>query len=628
MAFRVGALARAAFLVQNAGGSRMRALAPSPLTSLLHALSCLSVLGALCGCDGCDKEPKVPFKLGSEAASDAELALVRELDAESQVFGSAVDKPRVDGAELPLDFVRALLAHDLDADGDRDVIALSHDTARRLRLSVSIRDGDAYQPESDVAGFVVPGDESCVLREAGLSALARDKAVLSIALNCGDPQRPLPPSLTLLSLEAPPRLYERFELLGDADTAALTLRAEASDTDADGHTDFLLEVTARDPARAAATLKLAWLDRAGGLSRDMREPEASFAAWASAAQSQLAKTPEQAAATAEQLLFFEQSLCRERAEAQLVVSGSSGISCGPSKAASQALATLVLARCKLQQVLPATWAYAELARRELKPDKRTLERVLGALAQLPHTPGITLREGPRLDPLERPRLALPSARFLTDDQLLLERPVPTLYDLSRSEELPAPAPGDRLFRDPSGQLMVADIERDACGGLRLRVERAPRAGAPYVPGAVVSTPALRPSAGRPPCKQAGAKAHADGGYQVLGWAPQGVVLVRGLEGSVVPLDLQGAPAGEPFALPAGAPLPAPLPSGAGTPDGARYAELSPAGILVYARGGSPPELWRPDGYSALAASARQPAISPSGKRVAVLANGGVYVLSR
>ncbi|HEX6243309.1 MAG TPA: hypothetical protein VFZ61_20485, partial [Polyangiales bacterium] len=164
----------------------MRAYAPVWLNSRIEAGGLALLLG-LGGCDACGNEPKVPFKLGGEGNPDAELLLVRELDAQSQAFQSAVDKPRVDGAELPLDFVRAVLAHDLDADNDRDVIALSHDTGRRLRLTVSVREGDAFQAESDVAGFQVPGDESCVLREASLTPLASDKAVLSIALNCGDP---------------------------------------------------------------------------------------------------------------------------------------------------------------------------------------------------------------------------------------------------------------------------------------------------------------------------------------------------------------------------------------------------------------------------------------------------------
>jgi hypothetical protein len=431
----------------------------------------------------------------------------------------------------------------------------------------------------------------------------------------------------LLSLEAPPRIYERFEVLGDAETSPLALRAEAQDADGDGHADFLLEALKRGDSGDAA-LKLAWLDRASGLSQDLREPETTFAAWASAAQSQLAKAPEQAAASAARLLFYERSLCRERGEAVLLISGSAGIACGQSKAATAALATLVLAHAKLQQVPDAIAAYGELARRSARPDKRTLERVLNALGNLPRTQGVTLREGPRVELSERPRLTLPGARFSDEEHLLLKRAVPVIYDLSRGEEAAPSAVPDVLVRDPSGQLLVSDIERDACGLDHLRIERAPRPEAVYVPGALVSSPALLPSAGRPACKQAGGKTHVESGFQVLGWAPQGVVLARGPEVWVVPLDLQGQPAGEPFALPERAPLPAPLPSGAGSSDGVHYAQLSPAGVLVFSRSGAPPELWRPDGYSAIAASARQVAISPSGRRAAVVANGGVYILSR
>lgn len=578
---------------------------------------------ALPACDGCSHEPKVPFKLGGEDAGN-EPALERVADAESRAYESAVDRPKIDGKEIPVDFVRALLAHDLDGDGDRDALLLVHDTVQRLRLVASMRDDSGYQAPTDVAGFTAPGDASCTTSSASLSAIARDKGVLQVALACGDPPRPMPDSLTVLSLEAPPRVYERFEVAGDKETALLSLSLAGKDVDGDGHTDLLLRVARRAEGDADAALELTWFDRASGLSRDVREPETTFAAWASLAREQLPKKPEKARVSAERTLFFENALCRERGAPALIVSGAPGITCGRSAGAASALVTKALADAREKHVADALADYAELAARGQLPSGKPLERLMKALSSLPRREGISLRQGPSAQLVTRPPVHLPSARFISETRLLVHRTQPILYDLERAEELPVNEVIDDLIRDPSGQFLVEDVEREACGGARLRIERAKPPGTPYVHSPAVSTPPITEHA---PCAEAGGSSFADSPYHVLGWAPQGVVLSHGREAVIVPLDVQGMPASAPFALPEGSPLPAPLPSGQASPDGARYAELSPAGVLVFQRGADP-ELWRPDGFGAIALNAREVAISPSGRHVAVVADGTVYVLTR
>jgi hypothetical protein len=578
-------------------------------------------------CDTCGREPKVPFKLGSEHDAAADLLAGAQPDAEARSFESATDRPLVDGKALPLDFVRALIAHDLDGDGDRDVIALVHDAVVRMRLLVSMRDADGFHEARDVAGFSAPGDASCTLHGVSLEANAPDKAVLAITLACGDPPATAPASLTLLSLESPPRCFESVSLASDAEQLPFTLSASASDADSDGRADFVLKIESHADGRDDV-LSLSFLDRASGLSRDVREPEATFAAWASAAQAELAKKPEEAHKLAERVLRYERLLCRERGEPRLVLSAARGIVCGKSKAVSSALATATLALAKLKQGPLALAAYADLARREQKPDKRSWERISAALSTLDSEPLVTLREGPRVEATLRPRLHLPSARFLDDDHLLLRRASPVLYDLQKNEESPLGTPPDELVRDPSGQLALTAIERDGCGALHLRIERAAKVGTPYVAGAPVSMPFIAPGASLVPCKQSPAQGHVESAYQALGWAPQGVVLARGSEAFVVPLTSAGAPAGEPLALPAETPLPAPLTAGAAAADGTRYVELTPFGVLLFERHAAPPALLRPDGFLAIAGAASDVAVSPSGKRVSVVANGTAYVLTR
>lgn len=598
----------------------------------LPRLGLAAMLAVAPGCDACSREPKVPFKLGQE--QDAEGGPDAAQSAESKHFEAAVDQPVIDGKLVPIDFVRALLAHDLDGDGDRDVLAIMHDTAKRLRLTVSMREPDGFGTAEDVAGFAAPGDDTCSLSSAELRALSADKAVASIALACGDPQVPTPPSLTFLSLETPPRVYERIALLGDASSSPIAITPGSQDVDGDGHSDIVLHVSpGAAPTQQAdggsdpeATLMLTWLDRPGGLSRDLREPDATLGAWANAAQALLAKKPEQALAQAARVVTLEAALCREAGRPVLQVAGAAGIACKPSKGVTGAFATLVLAQARLKHLAEAFDAYSELARREPKPDKKQLERVLTALAGLPKQKGIAMREGPRVELERGPRMRLPAARFVDESTLLLRRSSPVLFSLEGGQETALGVPTDDLLRDPSGELCVTDIERTNCG-LRLRIERAPKPGLPFIGSAPVATPTLLAFA--PDCQPDGGAARPDAaGFQLLGWAPQGVVAARGRELRVVPLSAAGAPSGEPFVIEGDTPLPAPLPSGLSAPDGSFRAELTPAGVLVYARGAAAPELWRPDGFAGIAQSAREVAISPQGRRAAVVADGIVYVLSR
>jgi hypothetical protein len=609
--------------------------ATAPLWRAGARLGLCAVLAAAPACDACSSEPKVPFKLGQDQEADSGPDAAPQ-SAESKHFEAAIDRPVIDGKLVPIDFVRALLAHDLDGDGDRDVLAIMHDAVKRLRLTVSMREPDGFGSAEDVAGFSAPGDATCALTAAELRALSGDKAVASVALACGDPQVATPPSLTFLSLEAPPRVYERIALLGSVAGSPIAIAPASQDVDGDGHSDIVLNVSPAAPAATGpagdagnateAALTLTWLDRPGGLSRDLREPDATLGAWASAAQGLLAKKPEQALAQATRVAMLEAALCREGGRAVLQVAGAAGVACKPSKGVTGAIATLVLAHARLKHPAEAFDAYAELARREPKPEGKLLERVLTALSGLPKQKGIAMREGPRVEPQRTPRVRLPAARFVDESTLLLRREPPVLYGLEGGQETALAVPTDDLLRDPGGELCVTDIERTNCG-LRLRIERAPKVGSPFFSAAPVATPALLAFA--PDCAPDGAAARPDAaGFQVLGWAPQGVVAARGREVRVVPLSAAGAPSGEPFLVQGDAPLPAPLPAGLAAPDGSFRAELTPAGVLVFARGAAGPELWRPDGFAGIAQSAREVAISPQGRRVAVVADGVVYVLSR
>src|SRR5690606_6124209 len=70
------------------------------------------------------------------------------------------------------------------------------------------------------------------------------------------------------------------------------------------------------------------------------------------------------------------------------------------------------------------------------------------------------------------------------------------------------------------------------------------------------------------------------GWRALGWAPQGVLVARGTELRIVPIDLEGRAAGDPVVIEPGAPIPAPIAPGHATGDGRGYAYASSAGLVI------------------------------------------------
>ncbi|HBQ15160.1 MAG TPA: hypothetical protein DEF51_29905 [Myxococcales bacterium] len=116
---------------------------------------------------------------------------------------------------------------------------------------------------------------------------------------------------------------------------------------------------------------------------------------------------------------------------------------------------------------------------------------------------------------------------------------------------------------------------------------------------------------------------------MLGWAPQGVVAARGADLRVAPLTISAEPAGAPESLGPGTPPPAPLPPGAITSDGRYLVELRGLGVLLHRTGGrgAPTLLW-PEGWAEREGAPSDPAVSPSGRRIAVLRGGRVLLLER
>lgn len=614
-----------------------------PNTQVVPLAICFALaLPSFPGCSRCSDEPRVPFKLNPPPAPLPEVpAGGNTVDASSAAtFESAVDNPSFGELKLNLSHVRATLEIDLDSDGDRDVLALSEDELSRAHLYAFKREPTGFAAAQSVTGFLESSTAGCRLASARFLPLSATKAAAAVSFKCADPvaQQSSFPSLWLLSLEAVPRVYERLDLIANDPQGVplLTLTPHSVDADGDGHDDIALTVTTtvRSPIEPAAApgaleadaLELVWLDRPSGLVRDTREPESTLTAWATAAQSLVAKTPDRAVARAELSLRLSRAVCRESGTPALALSGVPGVPCGALKSTGALLATLVSAYAKQGNVRAAFETDRALRRTDPRPTDRALETAHAALLKLPATSGVTLRRGPQVVPVRAPRIHLPSARFLGESSLYVHRLSAVLVDVTNGDESAAPSATDQLMRDPSGQLIAAAIER-TCEGIAVRIERAPPRGSDYTVQAPIASAVIAPQPSAPGCTRSFTRPD-DGGYSVLGWAPQGLVAVRGSEVRVVPLDSTGRPAGPSRILAPEAPRPAPLPSGSATADGARYVEATPYGVLVYGPSSTRVELWRPEGYTAIGASVVEASLSPSARKVALVAGTDVYFLER
>jgi hypothetical protein len=116
---------------------------------------------------------------------------------------------------------------------------------------------------------------------------------------------------------------------------------------------------------------------------------------------------------------------------------------------------------------------------------------------------------------------------------------------------------------------------------------------------------------------------------VLGWAPQGVVAAHGDQIVVVPLTEQAQAAGPPAPLVDGTLPPAPLAAGAISSDGRYFVELRGLGVVVHRLA---PErqttLFWPAGWGERPGTIDDAAVSPSGRRAAVVRGGRVLLLER
>ncbi|HEY8427779.1 MAG TPA: hypothetical protein VIL20_05370 [Sandaracinaceae bacterium] len=601
-------------------------------------MRCL-VLAALLlasGCDSCEGGA-VPFGLdaGRGATHDREPADDRpRARPTARTFPDGTRRIDVEGAPLALDAsIRALFASDVDGDGDRDAILLAAGADASLRVLFAQRNGSAFA-EPRVLDDAPPA-EGCAIDAPSIEPLGERWLIARANVTCDATPAAARREIFVVGHDRAPRVLEHLAVLAADGRASgrVELSLASADRDRDGHDDLVVTVSVTpDGAASPETIELSWLDRPSGLARDPAEPERTFAARARDALRLLRRRPERALAGSRGVMALHAVLCREPGRARLRVGDADGLACGRSEGAGRAATTIVRAHAARGELLEALSALEVMNGPGLAIDDERRRAAREAIAAAPPTPGVTVREGPAHRPPAWSALRLSALAFLDEDRLLLRGDAPRIYTISTGQEQPAdPSLAELRILDPAGAFAVAAVER-SCEGYVLRIVDATTLVAGQAIGGSRSRPLLaarEPPAGAPCPDLTPALRRDDGGYRVLGWAPQGVVAARGRELSVVPLDVTAAPAGAPSPLASGTLPPAPLPPGAITSDGRYLVELRGPGVIVHRIAPpSPPALLWPAGWAEREGDVSDPAVSPSGRRVAVIRGGRVLLLER
>ena len=592
---------------------------------LMRATAVLGLL--LSACTSCGPSgPAVPFGLEGpaqpadppEESNDPAVPPTR-----AQTFATGVTELNLDGLTLHSDSpIHALAQRDVDRDGDDDVIAVVQAPPRVLFWR---RGQTGFSAPRDIGVSDPHGGAACEVLQAQVRPLGEAWWVVRAELLCWGEPPTLRIDRWVLDTDRTPRVLERIGTLGPgagedgADVPAIGVELGTDDRDGDGRPDLTVAIqVGSGPARSDVTLS--WFDRPSGLARDPSEPEATLSERSRDALRRLRSDPAEARLRSMRVLSLHAALCRESGRALLLVGGRAGVRCGQSGGAGRAATTIVRAHAAEGALLPALDAFERMNAPGLLITDERRDYARRALAQAPGQGGGRLAEGPEISAGPDDPAQLSAIGFLDEQHLLLRTTPPRVLDLETREIAPAEN-GSRRLRDPSGRFEVRSIER-TCEGHVLQISDN---GVPSTDAMIERVP--------PPdgahCPLTGAESEDAGGWRALGWAPQGILLTRGQDLRIVPLDVDGRPVGEPRTLAPGAPTPAPLPPGFISRAGQQLVELrGPAVFVRPLSGGDEPELLWPEGWGELEGTPSHAAVSPSGRRVAVVRDGRVFLLER
>jgi hypothetical protein len=433
--------------------------------------------------------------------------------------------------------------------------------------------------------------------------------------------------LWVIAVSETPRVLERIELpaSGDSSGPKLDVSLRAGDLDGDGHSDLHVGIDVSAPELAATHVDVRLWNRAGGLARDRNEPEQTLLALADEAKAARKRKPASAAQLARQVLTTHGALCRESGQARLGFDGGQGLECGPSLAAGRAGSVLAAVLATDGKLLDALERYETLRSPTLRLTDNDWERVRSALDARVDRTGFSWREGPAV-PLPPGSLArLSVIAFLDERRVLLRGPSPRTYDLTTQTVEPIGVHGATLIIDPGARFALVGVTR-SCEGPKLNIVRVAQVLEGVVAGPPVSEPLITGAAlqrGAPCPPNAAQPRDEPGGFRPLAWTAQGVLLARGPQLWLLPLDASAHAAGPAQLLAPAAALPSLGYSGEVSGNGRMHALITPLGIAVLERASGRVRLVAlPDGGTLPTTDL---ALSPSGRSIAIVRGGKLFV---
>jgi hypothetical protein len=337
--------------------------------------------------------------------------------------------------------------------------------------------------------------------------------------------------------------------------------------------------------------------------------------------------PVPALATAAKALDLHRLVCRESGQAKLWVDDARGLPCGPSAAAGKAAAAKTIALAKLQSLLPALSARSELERSPAyQLDAKSRDRVAKAIGAIRGDTEFRWQMGPPLRAPSSPAVRLPALGFIDEEHLLLRGPIAQSFDLRTYTGTPTGIPGSVHATDRGQHFAITDIFR-SCSGYQLRIVPASQLIGGIVTGASVSEPLLeRADTEFEPgsCSDHNFSKSDRGGYTLLGLHEGGALFARGASLIALPLDATGR-AAEPRALGPNDRAPVLDAPGALDASGRFFANASSEGVVVVDRSTPSNSKLVRKPASCATGPVSDAALSPSGRKLAMLCGGHVYV---
>jgi hypothetical protein len=576
----------------------------------MRALLVLALLAAGCACD---HGPPVPFGLEGQRADVVAADPARPATSTpSTELRDWAEGAAVTVADAPLTIegvsIRATLAADLDADGDTDALAIAL-APEGPALFTAIRNGATFDPATPIALSSLPvADATCTWARTAFVAAAREAAAASFVRVCAAVETNF---VVALRVDSRPRVLETFTFDG-VESATATL----ADRDGDGHEDLVLALRVADAPDGAASAELVYFDRPAGLSRDTSQPEASLAAVAAYERPVARRHPDRIAANARRTIALRDALCGPAAH--VTVGSTRGIPCGASLALGHAYVVLAADAAHRADALTALDALAALDRSDVTVrdvDRTIAQNAVGGMSGVLTPPAHDGPEARAISTTHEQRLS--SLAFTDEDHVVIRGPG-TLVTLSTSETTTDLSAIETSLRDPSGRFTVTEL-RPTCHGPELVIVASttdPLATPESTRRTIPTSAAAAPCTG-----ESGAPALVVDGLHVLGWAPQGILLARGTSLTLVPLDVEARPAGDPQALALDALPPAPIAGGHATRDASAWSIATPLGVLVLRRVEQDARLVRPIGFGHADGTPLDVAVSPTGGRIAWIEGG-------